>query len=102
MIEVHSINLNDSKISEDIIVEYHHPTFNRITFNPEVCSGKPCIRGMRFPVASLLAYLSSGMTQEEILNEWHKLEKEDIQQALAFASQNMEEHVLPLEQSLTS
>ncbi|MCJ7423738.1 DUF433 domain-containing protein [Candidatus Bathyarchaeota archaeon] len=52
----------------------------------EKCFGKACIRGLRMPVASILSYLSSGMTVEEILQEWPELEREDIYQALGYAA----------------
>jgi uncharacterized protein (DUF433 family) len=48
--------------------------------------GKPCIRGLRIPVSSILNYLSFGMTIEEILQEWPELEREDIYEALGFAA----------------
>ncbi|NOZ56419.1 MAG: DUF433 domain-containing protein [Calditrichaeota bacterium] len=75
-------------------MELRHPKFNRITVDPEKCFGKPCIRGMRIPVSSILAYLSSGMTIEDILREWPELEKEDIYQALAYAAWATEERVM--------
>jgi uncharacterized protein (DUF433 family) len=78
-------------------MEIHHYRFNRITLDPDKCFGKPCIRGMRMPVASILAYLSSGMTVDEMLKEWPELEREDIFQALGYASWAMEERVVPLE-----
>ena len=59
---------------------------NRITINPEVCSGKPSIRNMRFTVAQLLELLASGMTHGEILSDYAYLEEEDIQQALLYAA----------------
>ena len=65
--------------------------------DPNKCFGKPCIRGYRMPVASILAYLGSGMTMDEILKEWPELEREDIFQALGYASWAMEERVVPLE-----
>lgn len=68
--------------------------FDRITIDPEKCFGKPCIRGLRMPVASILSYLSSGVKVEEILEEWPELELEDIYQALAYASWMMEERVV--------
>ncbi len=77
-------------------MELKHPQFDRITIDPEKCFGKPCIRGMRMPVASILSYLSAGMTVDEILREWPELEREDIYQALAYAAWVMEERVLPL------
>jgi len=57
----------------------------RITIDPEICHGKPCIRGMRWPVEVLLDLLSSGMTHEEILEDHPELEKEDIYASLAYA-----------------
>ena len=62
--------------------------------DPEKCFGKPCLRGLRMPVASILSYLSSGMTIEEILNEWPELEREDIYEALGYAAWTMEERVV--------
>jgi len=82
-------------------MEIHHYKFNRITLDPEKCFGKPCIRGLRMPVASVLNYLSSGMTVDDILKEWTELEKEDIYQALGYAAWVMEERVVPLEAVIT-
>ena len=73
-----------------------HYKFSRITMDPAKCSGKPCIRGLRMPVASILSYLSSGMTVDEILKEWPELEREDIYQALGYASWAMDERIVPL------
>jgi uncharacterized protein (DUF433 family) len=58
---------------------------SRITIDPEICHGKPCIRGMRWPVEVILDLLSSGMSAEEIVNDYQELEKEDIFAALQFA-----------------
>jgi uncharacterized protein (DUF433 family) len=58
----------------------------RITIDPEICHGKPCIRGLRYPVELLLELLSSGMTPEEILADYEDLEREDILAALSFAT----------------
>jgi uncharacterized protein (DUF433 family) len=63
---------------------------------PEKCLGKPCIRGLRMPVDSVLAYLSGGMGIDEMLKQWPELEREDIYQALGFAAVLMEERVVPL------
>lgn len=63
---------------------YHHSTFKRITIDPNQCFGKPCIRGMRIPVSTILSYLSSGMSIEEILSEWPELEREDITESLIY------------------
>ena len=67
--------------------------------DPEKCFGKPCIRGLRMPVTSILAYLSGGMSIEEMLDDWPELEREDIYQALGFAAVLMEEKVIPRERS---
>lgn len=77
-------------------MEIRHYKFDRITLDPEKCFGKPCIRGLRIPITSILSYLSSGMTIDDILNEWHELEREDILQALGYAAWAMEERVVPL------
>ena len=57
----------------------------RITMDPEICHGKPCIRGMRWPVEVIIDMLGSGMTMEEILEDHKELEREDILAALNFA-----------------
>jgi uncharacterized protein (DUF433 family) len=75
-------------------MEIRHQRFDRITLDPEKCLGKPCIRSMRMPVASILNYLSSGMTMDDILREWPELEREDINQALAYAAWMMEDRLL--------
>jgi uncharacterized protein (DUF433 family) len=59
---------------------------DRITINPEINHGKPTIRGLRYPVETILELLSSGMTTEEILADYEDLEREDILAALAFAA----------------
>jgi len=58
----------------------------RITHNPDICHGKPCIRGLRYPVELVLELLSSGMTIEEILADYDDLEQEDVYAALLFAA----------------
>jgi uncharacterized protein (DUF433 family) len=58
----------------------------RITIDPDVCHGKPCIRGLRYPVETILELLSSGMTTEEILADYEDLERDDILAALSFAA----------------
>ncbi|MCB0608510.1 MAG: DUF433 domain-containing protein [Lewinellaceae bacterium] len=57
----------------------------RITIDPEVCHGKPCIRNMRWPVEVILDLLGSEMTIEEILEDHPELEKEDILAAITYA-----------------
>jgi uncharacterized protein (DUF433 family) len=58
----------------------------RITSDPNICHGKPCIRGLRYPVEMILELLSAGMTIEEILADYADLEREDVLAALAFAA----------------
>jgi uncharacterized protein (DUF433 family) len=57
----------------------------RITIDPEICHGKACIRGMRWPVEVVLDLLSAGMSVEEILEDHPELQKEDIQASLSYA-----------------
>lgn len=58
----------------------------RITHHPEICHGKPCIRGLRYPVEFVLELLSSGMEIDEILADYDDLEREDILAVLLFAA----------------
>lgn len=60
--------------------------FDRITIDPNVCTGKPCIRELRFPVSRLLGLLASGETKEAIIKAYAYLEAEDIEEALRFAA----------------
>ncbi|HLA80919.1 MAG TPA: DUF433 domain-containing protein [Thermoleophilia bacterium] len=60
--------------------------FERITVDPNICTGKPCIRGLRFPVSRLLGLLASGETKETILKAYPYLESEDINEALGYAA----------------
>jgi uncharacterized protein (DUF433 family) len=57
---------------------------DRITINPDIAHGKPVIRGLRYPVETMLELLSSGMTIEEILEDYPDLEREDILAVLAY------------------
>lgn len=58
----------------------------RITIDPSVCHGKPCVRGLRYPVETLLELLSSGMTHDEILADYTDLERDDLLAVLAYAA----------------
>ncbi|HAG09462.1 MAG TPA: hypothetical protein DCK87_07895 [Desulfotomaculum sp.] len=64
-----------------------NPLLKRISIDPNVCFGKPCIRGTRIWVSLILDFLASGMTIEEILTEYPNLEVEDIQAALAYGAE---------------
>lgn len=68
----------------------------RITLDPEVMGGRPCIRGMRVTVGTIVGLLASGRTHEEILRAYPYLEPEDIQAALSYAAWRTEEAELPL------
>ena len=57
---------------------------NRITIDPNICHGKPCIRGLRYPVTNVLEWLSSGMTIDEMLEDYADLEREDILAVLEY------------------
>jgi uncharacterized protein (DUF433 family) len=59
----------------------------RVTLDPDVCHGKPCIRGLRYPVEGVLEWLSGGMTIDEILSDYPDLEREDVFAVLEFATQ---------------
>jgi uncharacterized protein (DUF433 family) len=58
----------------------------RITIDPKICTGKPCIRGLRFPVPRLLGLFAAGETREAILKSYPYLEEEDIAEALRYAA----------------
>jgi uncharacterized protein (DUF433 family) len=59
---------------------------SRITIDPAICHGKPCVRGLRYPVEMLLELLSSGMTIDEILADYEDLERDDLLAVLAYAA----------------
>jgi uncharacterized protein (DUF433 family) len=62
------------------------PLLSRITIDPNICHGKPCIRSLRYPVEWLLELLSSGMSPDEVLADYPDLERDDLRAALAFAA----------------
>ena len=68
--------------------------FQRITVDPAICGGKPCVRGLRFPVSRLLGLLASGETPESILESYPYLEPADIQEALSYAAFLADEQVI--------
>jgi uncharacterized protein (DUF433 family) len=59
---------------------------SRITVDPAICHGKPCVRGLRYPVEVLLDLLSSGMTEDEILEDYPDLERDDLRAVTAYAA----------------
>lgn len=74
----------DQRDKSDIIRTMDYRKY--ITIDPDKRSGKPCIRGMRMTVQDVLEYLASGMTEEEILDDFPDLTREDIKACLAFAA----------------
>jgi len=70
--------------------------FNRITQNPDVMGGKPCIRGMRLTVGRVLSQIGAGETIEELLVDYPYLEREDILQSLQYAAWLAQGHELAL------
>ena len=69
---------------------------DRITFNPNVMGGKPCIRGLRVTVGTIIGLLATGHAPDDILRLYPYLEAEDINQALSYAAWRVEEIDLPL------
>ena len=70
--------------------------FERITVDPTLCTGKPCIRGLRFPVSRLLGLLAAGESREQILKAYPYLESADIDEALRYAAYLAEEETVEL------
>ena len=68
----------------------------RITFDPEVMGGKPCIRGMRVTVGMIVGLIATGKTKQEILGMYPYLEAEDIDEALQYAAWRVEEFEVPI------
>ena len=69
---------------------------SRITFDPQVMGGKPCIRGMRVTVGTIVGLVASGKTVDEVLADYPYLEREDILEALSYAAWRAEEREVPL------
>lgn len=59
---------------------------SRITIDPDICHGKPCVRGLRYPVTMILELLASGMSHGEILDDYQDLQEEDIRACLQYAA----------------
>jgi uncharacterized protein (DUF433 family) len=70
--------------------------FTRIVIDPEICTGKPCIRGLRFPVARLLGLLAAGETAADILTAYPYLEAADIEETLRYAAFLAEDETIVL------
>jgi uncharacterized protein (DUF433 family) len=70
--------------------------FDRITTNPEVLGGKPCVRGLRLSVQRVLEILSQNPSWEDLRQDYPELEPEDVRQALSFAATLLTDRVIPL------
>jgi uncharacterized protein (DUF433 family) len=73
--------------------------FERITVDPDTMGGMPCIRGLRIPVATVVAMVADGLTVGEIIDELPDLTAEDVAEALRYAAEAMRERELPLRHS---
>jgi uncharacterized protein (DUF433 family) len=69
--------------------------FERITADPAQMGGVPCLRGLRIPVATVVALVAEGLTNAEIVAFYPDLESDDIREALLFAAEAVREHSLP-------
>lgn len=72
------------------------PGFDRITSDPEVLDGRPCVRGLRLTVQRVLAILARQPSGEDLRADFPELEPEDVHQVLAFAASRLDERVLPV------
>jgi uncharacterized protein (DUF433 family) len=70
--------------------------FERITYDPAIMGGKPCIRGLRVTVGMVLGLLATGHSHEDILKSYPYLQAQDIEECLAYAAWRMEERDIPL------
>lgn len=69
---------------------------NRISINPNVCFGKPCIKGTRIWVSLILDFLANGMSEKELLEEYPQLTHEDILAAIAYGAEAARERIIPV------
>jgi uncharacterized protein (DUF433 family) len=69
---------------------------NRITIDPQVCGGKPCVKGTRIWVSLILDLLAEGMRQEELLAEYPQLVHEDVLAAIAYGAEAARERIVPV------
>ena len=76
--------------------DHHMPQLDRITFDPNIMGGKPCVRGMRVTVGTLVGLLASARSFAEILKAYPYLEEEDLVQALRYAAWRAEEVDVPM------
>ncbi|MGA7411395.1 MAG: DUF433 domain-containing protein [Bryobacteraceae bacterium] len=73
-----------------------HPLLNRIAIDPNVCFGKPCVRGTRIWVSLLLDVLASGASTEELLEQYPQLQRDDVLAAIAYGAEMSRERFVDL------
>ncbi len=74
-----------------------HIRFDRISVNPEIMNGQPCIRGMRLTVRRVVEAIALYPNWDELKAEYPELEDENVRQALEFAAQNLDDQIIPME-----
>ena len=75
----------------------HEQLFEHISVDPNICFGRPCIRGTRIWVSLILENLADGVSEAELLSAYPQLKREDIRAALAYAAETTRDRVMPLE-----
>ena len=73
-----------------------NPLLNRISIDPAVCGGKPCIKGTRIWVSMILDFLASGMTEAELLADYPQLSHDDVLAAIAYGAEASRESIVPV------
>jgi uncharacterized protein (DUF433 family) len=73
-----------------------NPLLRRITIDPEICGGRPCIKGTRIWVSLLLDFLADGMTEAELLAEYPQLAHEDVLAAIGYGAEASRERIVPV------
>jgi uncharacterized protein (DUF433 family) len=91
-----STNAHVSSLEGQLRYHHHVQHFDRITMDPEVMAGKPCIRGMRVTVGMIVEAMAAGRTIEELLADFPYIEEADIREALAFAARLAQGHEIRL------
>jgi uncharacterized protein (DUF433 family) len=88
--------LIDGPMKQEYNREVIMQPLTRITIDPQVMGGKPCIRGMRVTVGTIVGLIACGKSVEDILGEYPYLEREDVMEALSYAAWRSEEQELPM------
>ena len=96
LIKVSFVILKSNDAPKDDEVMINIPNIERITIDPNVMGGKPCIRGIRITVGTITGLLASGESIASVLSMYPSLEKEDIYAALTYATWRSEEYDIPL------